>query len=270
MFSCSVVRSVILLSGLLLTVGTAFAEQTSPDLSVTLGFGLKRMSYREYDMNGSEVDREVGWLKSGLAGIEGSLADGWRWFTDFERSYDSVQYIGQSQSGTPSRTSTDENFRTYRLGLTWQPYTGWPGVMTALGKTNWQRMIRANDVTGALDEYYRWDFLSLGLQYDYFMAGRLLHVAAGYTRLINGVLEVDFSDYGYGKADIDLATGHELWLEVGYQLIRFSHSAVGVSYQYTYEKADASDYARAGALLVYEPESHSRTHRYLLVWEFSF
>jgi len=46
------------------------------------------------------------------------------------------------------------------------------------------------------------------------------------------------------------------------QLIHFGHFAD--------KHADRSDYARAGALLVYEPESHSRAHRYLLVWEFSF
>lgn len=270
MFSCAVVRSVILLSAFLLAIESAFADQASPAVSVTLGFGLKRMAYREYDMNGTEVDREVGWLKSGLAGIQGTLVDDWRWFADFERSYDSVQYIGQSQSGIPSETTTDENFRTLRAGVIWNPDEALPGILLAGGKTNWQRMIRANGITGALDEYYRWYFVSAGLQYDFPLAGRALHLGAGYTRLIHGDMQVDFSDYGYGNADIDLATGHEWWFEAAYPLFTLADSVIGISYQYTYEYADRSDYASAGTLTVYEPESQSRTHRYLLEWQTSF
>ena len=89
-------------------------------------------------------------------------------------------------------------------------------------------MIRANNITGALDEYYQWLFVSAGLGYDVVFIDRLLQVKGGYRLLFNGELEVDFTDYGYGKADVDLADGHEWCLSAEYPLLSWRSSELSL------------------------------------------
>ena len=248
-----------------------YAEQDEvSSYQLVAGFGVERMSYHEYDQRGRELDREVGWMKSLSVSVAGPVTQAVSWRVGFHRSYDSLQYIGESQSGVPSRTTTDENFRSYEVGAFTHADGYIPALLLSAGKTDWQRMIRANNITGALDEYYQWLFVSAGLGYDVVFIDRLLQVKGGYRLLFNGELEVDFTDYGYGKADVDLADGHEWWLSAEYPLLSWRSSELSLSYRFRNGWAAASERGSAGTLSFYEPESRTQSHRYLLQWGTDF
>lgn len=262
----------IFIGGLLLLSFTPVPvmAQSPSAYAMRLALGMQDMDFREYGMNGVELDREVGWLKHVAVAAEGPLAHRLRWFAEAERSDGAVDYIGQSQSGVPSETTTDEDFQAWRIGTLWQPAAGPSAIVLAVGQTRWQRMIRANTVTGALNEYYQWYSATLGLQSELTIADQVLSLGGGYTRLMQGRMQVDFSDYGYGKANVGLATGHRWWLEAAFPVLRLADSVLSVTYQWTYEYADRSANAKAGTLTVYEPESRAIMQRYALEWRITF
>ena len=140
------------------------AYSESVDAYLKLGIGVQGFGYQEFNEQNVLLDREDGLLpgftmelgKSGpsvSAALRIELFDGL------------VDYDGQTQSGIPLTTNTDERITTFEAlrRLKVEALVAGDGVFIAgLGRRGWRRTIRATNITSSLFEVYRWKYLTVG------------------------------------------------------------------------------------------------------------
>ncbi|MCT7358016.1 hypothetical protein [Thalassolituus pacificus] len=248
----------------------ALAAHVSADTQLQAGIGKTDMSYKEFLRDGSKFNREDGWLNTLYLGAASDLYNNIDWILTFERSSGAVAYTGQSQSGTPSDTTTDEHFRTLLSGIRWQPGAGSWSLLLNYGVADWQRGIRPNGITGELDEYYRWRILQAATAWQGELSGHLIRFEFGYTRRMDGNIEVNFRPYGGRKGNAELADGHSFYTDLSLPLFTTSVGDILLSWRYSKERAAESDKGNAGTLEFIQPRSRVVNSRFMLLWQFSF
>lgn len=239
-------------------------------LELQAGMGKRHLRYQEFLADGSEFNREEGWLNALDVGVSGALYGDFSWTAAFERHWGGVDYDGQSQSGIPSETTTDENFRTLLAGVSWRPENGPWLLHLRYGKADWQRGIREGDVTGELNEDYRWRVMQAAVGWNGTVAGFRGMAEAGYSRKVNGTIEVDFRPYGGRVGTADLADSHGFYLDLALSLWRTRAGDLLLGANYTRESAAQSAVGSAGVIDFVEPESKTRTITYSLSWQAAF
>lgn len=186
-----------LLALLLLRIVPAVSDETPSKAALTTSLGLSAMvfNYAEYGDNGRLLDYEHGVMPGVMADVSRSQGD---WFVTGKLNYFSgmVLYDGQTQSGMPVITHTDENILDLflQVGRRFRPtghigYTLYAGV----GQHRWNRDIRSTTTVQGLTEYYRWQYAALG-------AMAILHetnrsrweMNLRWQRVLDPQLDVDF------------------------------------------------------------------------------
>ena len=236
-----------------------------------LGGELLWFDYREFDTDGSLLDKETGPLP-GLA-ARWQLA-GARWFLAAEGEWvpGLVEYDGQTQNGIPVRTDTRTFLFDARLlggrafgdGNRFRLFGG-------LGYHDWYRDIQpgtavdGSPVAGLL-EVYQWAYLLAGGELRIWHSGRHeVHLEGRYRQMLFGTMAVDFKGYqGYDDADVVLATEDGLRLALRWRWELGPGQALVFEPHYATWNLGRSNLAaviRNGAstgILILEPRSQTR------------
>lgn len=127
---------------------------------------LYHFRYREFDSSNRELNEEKGLLPGLKLGINHSVSGG---IIEAQGSFFSgeVDYDGQTQSGAPHQTDTDE--RLVKLGLKWilNETESIPGrLFLGFYYWDWDRDIQTRNGVLGLHEVYTWYELELGLKFE--------------------------------------------------------------------------------------------------------
>ncbi len=203
------------LAGIALCLVSATLPAAEIGKTLAIGGELMWFDYREFDTNGSLLDKETGPLPGFVA--NGELT-GPRWFlgAEAEMAPGIVAYDGQTQTGTPTRTDTRTFLFDARLigGYRFGPATQHRHRLYAgAGYHYWYRDIlpgTASDGTpvAGLLETYQWAYLLFGTRLTLWQSpAHALQLDARYRWMLAGTMGVDFKGYGgYDNTTVALAT----------------------------------------------------------------
>ena len=267
--------------GVLLVLASAFASHlafadTAAVTEIHFAPAVADFDFREFD-DGAQLNREEG----RLLGANLSVSTQWQHLVlEGALSYlvGDVPYRGQTQSGRPVQSRTDEEIWEGELRLGWRIYTGTAvefRLYGGMGYRDWDRDIQSTASASGLFENYYWPYGLLGAQLswsDNESSHWLFELQA--LRPIDPEIEVQF------KADLD-NTRLELGEETGYRAAAAWHRmlsdnwGLGVRLDYTAWDIGGSKTGllrREGIVIgtVYEPESETRTTRLQLVLVYRF
>lgn len=173
----------------------------------TLSPSLIHFDYAEFSTANKLLDRELGWLP----GLETRLRypPGSRLLIDVHSAYyrSSVDYVGQTQSGTPHNTRTRTSLA--RLGARAE-LTLYPDINLFFSAQShrWKRGIKvSNDISG-IDESYQWLEYSIGFNSSIITSDKhVLILEAGLLATRQASMDVDLSRVDLGSAELDLGNG---------------------------------------------------------------
>ncbi|MCO6411811.1 MAG: hypothetical protein J5I92_03620 [Thiogranum sp.] len=172
------------------------------------GVALKHMRFDEFGRQGSRLVREQG-LLPGVLLSAGYTAAGWDLTMTGGIYAGEVDYDGQTQSGQPFGTDTDETFYELdalaRYRLSHRPAQALSLYLVASADTRlWRRRIEGTSTVSGIDEDWRWQRLGAGIACDYrtATAGRFA-VQARMLRTLQPQVEVRFHT-GLDDAVLDL------------------------------------------------------------------
>ena len=144
-----------------LSLDSTAAPSTPDSVTAEIGVSAMRFKYREYDDGGNTLDTEQG----GIPGISlrlGQRLAAWEWQGIASYHQGRVDYIGQTNTGDPYNTRTDEMIGDIALRLGRHFGVDHPWVLYGgVGYRRWDRDILPGTV-GGLFESYRWPYLWLG------------------------------------------------------------------------------------------------------------
>lgn len=184
----------------LFLIGTLISYQawSSPDFTLGVGFDAMRFYYSEFDPDDNILNTE----KGVIPGLVISAAFEWEtWYSEFNYKYNTgkVEYDGQTQSGTPVITDTQEDI--VDVNLIAGRYFGSASyyrssIYGGLGYYYWERDILAGkDINGddvdPLFEVYEWSYAFLGARFslhDSSYSGVLLDLRL--QRMLEATMEV--------------------------------------------------------------------------------
>jgi len=182
---------------------------TNTKISITgdFGFSIMDFSYKEFKKNGELFNHEYGTLPGIKIGMMKNFKQGF-FSTTFSYHLNDVNYKGETQSGMPLKTRTDEKFFDFsflfgrRLKITrnliFQVYTG-------LGYHQWQRDILSTSTVSGLFETYQWWYGLLGVKGILPISDKSkLSMNFGLTYPINPTIKVDFNGI-FDEKKFDLA-----------------------------------------------------------------
>ncbi len=152
------------------TLPFAPLSQASPSsgsddrLVLWLGGSVLDFGYKEFTPDGDLSNREDGILPGARLGLE-YYWDDKRLTLDLTHHDGVADYDGQTQSGTPLTTLTDETITHLNLTLGTMPDTiDGASAYWGLGYRHWRRNIRSKGTVQGLLETYMWPYVLLGLQ----------------------------------------------------------------------------------------------------------
>lgn len=249
-------HSIVFASCLFLTVPAV--AQTIIDVSAK----LLHFDYEEFDLNGDSFNTETGYIP----GISLSLASTHQQLTSsigFE-SYDGqVDYDGQTQSGIPHTTDTDESLLRLLYRLDWSPQESSYSIYGKIAWQQWDRdILPANNVSG-LFEQYRWWAYEAGLSSTVAVNDKnTWRFEFGILKTDNGTIEIDLLRQGFGRPELNLGDGSGTRAEIIYQYALSDRDRFNIGLQYQRWKFGKSNSAfiSDGSITyeIYEPRSISK------------
>jgi hypothetical protein len=232
-----------------------------------IGLSVLDFGYKEFSDDGGLVDRESG----GLPGIVSALTrTQGPWFLTGEVTYflGKARYRGQTQSGTPLNTHTEEALLDLQVqtGYGYRLQGGFDGtVYTGLGYHRWQRDIRPVENVNGLFEIYDWWYGLLGTNVVIFKSGKWKGwIDLRLVRTFSPKVVVDFKG-NYDDAHLNLGErfGARLSLPCDYQ---FNQNTALTFEPYLEEwnlgRSPTQPLTRNGAFggSVFEPRSETRNY----------
>lgn len=180
-----------------------------PGLATDLQFtvGLMQFDYEETDLVGNTLNQETGYIP----GISIGASNPWR-STDHSIEFSlyggGVDYDGQTQSGQPHQTTTEQTIYKFLYRLGWSPQDTDGGFYGEIYWQQWDRDIQPNNGVSGLFERYQWWSIEAGVEVPLMRKDRHdLLLELGVLATFNGTLLVDLSSAGYGEPLLDLGNG---------------------------------------------------------------
>ncbi len=198
-----------------------FAADKAGSLNASIGLASQDFGYKEFSDDGRLLNREDGWLP----GISGALL--WQsdqYFLNVSFTYlkGNVVYKGQTQSGAPHKTKTNEQIVdiSVSLGILDVIQLVKPSALYfGLGFREWQRdILPTNAVLGLFETYY-W--------YYGFIGGRVqllgkekwaVWLDGRFTRPINPIMNICLLNYDCADLSLGVNLSGRVSLPIYYQL----------------------------------------------------
>ena len=242
----------------------------------TVGASIKilRFDYEEFDQSGATFNRETGFipgLSLSISKTKGELTS----LISVE-SYDGqVNYDGQTQSGTPHVTNTDETLHRVFYKLNWSPENNNSSIYGKVAWQQWDRnILPANNVSGLLEQYRWWAFEVGFLASLYDVDSNKLLLELGISKISNGTIEIDLSQQGFGKPELELGNGSGVSTTLIYQYKITQRSKTGLSLQYqhwTFGRSNTESISnRLTTIDITEPRSVSNHTIFSIIYRHYF
>jgi len=133
--------------------------------SAYFGFSIMDLAYKEFREDGGLFNREDGILPGIVAGVTKPVGQWWDLAGEFSYYSNDVNYNGQTQSGFPFETRTDEKLFDLALQLKRQIKTSGHlnyKLYAGLGYHLWKRDIQSTATVSGLFGTYEWWYGQLG------------------------------------------------------------------------------------------------------------
>lgn len=245
------------------------SQYVHADTNISVSPGIMYFNYEEFDLNNVTLDTEIGFLP-GISFLinEQQHSLGAHIFSG------EVEYDGQTQTGVPHKTDTDETlyYLFYRHDFL---ATNQHGFFVGLNYQLWERFIQANNNVGSLYEEYSWWSAEAGVKFDINTADNknFIFEIAGF-RTFNGDILIDLNNFGYGQPSLNLGDKFGLRSLLALNLKTTSHTAmqVGVEYKYWGFGRSNTEILSNGinTISIVEPESKSNILRFFIQFTQSF
>lgn len=241
-----------------------------PRWKVSGGLSLLDFNYKEFDDDGSLLDREDGTLPGLIFGLERPRGP---WVLGGRFSYyaGSVDYDGQTNTGTPITTRTDEKISEIegRAEYWLRPEDRW-AVYGGLGYRYWARDIRPTRTAGGqpvsgLFEVYDWWLVFFGTKVElYNKNASRWSLDLRVLRILAPELRVDAtSQFDQARLDLGERYGMRLSLPWQYKLDKATHLTIE-PYAEGWElgRSPTVPLTRNGVVIgtIFEPRSETRNY----------
>ena len=196
-------NKLIIIPAILLCHSTVPFAETQLSISPSLLY----FDYTEFSTTDQVLDTETGWLPGLEAGLKYVITPDWSASINTVYYSGTVDYEGQTQSGTPHTTDTDTNI--FRLGaridrLVYEDIRLFAGIQGH----RWNRDIQDKYNVSGIDETYEWTEYSLGVNADFGITIKdKINLEASYLFIRNATVFVDLSRVDLGTTTLDLGDG---------------------------------------------------------------
>jgi len=258
-------NSLLLITSVLLFTHGAMAE---PEIHVSPG--LTYFHYEEFGLDNSTLNKEIGFLPGiSITLLQQQHSLGAHIFSG------EVEYDGQTQSGVPHSTDTDESlyYFFYRYDFLTEQSTH--NYFVSLNYNFWERFIQANNNVGSLYEEYSWWHLEAGLHaYKALKNQQKLNYELAIFQTFNGEILVDLDSFNYGKPVLDL--GDKLGIRglIAYDLHTDNAALIRMGLEYKFWGFGRSNTKNVSdgttTISVTEPESETNLLRFFIQLTHSF
>lgn len=262
----------------IVTALMSISVSVASDPEYHFGVALMQFNYDEYNDNNVFLDGESGFIPGVVLKRKQEYATYYsEWVAQLYGN--TINYEGQTQSGTPLTTQSDAViFDThYKLGFHFAEAKN-HGVYVGLGYRYWMRNIRSgydingNPVAGLLEHYY-WLYGLFGYAANFTVSDK---VKVGFdirqTNMINAKMDVDFLGYNnYDNTQVDLGNKSGTRFAVPIQ-IKTRESSLIISPYYEIIDIGRSNNVRVTsggvptAIVIYEPRSETRNLGIEVTW----
>lgn len=178
-----------------LTPGILYAE-----FSLSISPGISHFNYKETDIDGAILNTETGFMPGlSLLATNNSHSFGSHFFTG------NVNYDGQTQSGIPHTTETDESLYYLFYRYDFKNINDQKNYFIGINYNYWERFINANNNVSALYEEYSWWQLEAGIKLSKAIENnkKIIFELAG-LQTFNGHITADLDNLGYGSPKLTL------------------------------------------------------------------
>lgn len=202
-------------------VSATAANPEAVSTNLQTGIALQDFGYKEFDDQNTLLDREDGWIP-GISGAFSRQTDKYSLDISFTYLQGNVAYDGQTQSGAPHKTNTNEQIidTSISLGFFDAIKLPKPSVLYfGLGFHEWQRDILPTSTVLGLFETYHWYYGFIGGRIKLLSNEKLsLWLDGRLTRPINPTMTVCLSGFDCADLSLGIKTNGRVSLPVHYQL----------------------------------------------------
>ena len=226
-----------------------------------LGIAAEMMyfDYEETDISGNVINQETGFIP----GLSLSAAQAFNSVNNTFKisAYDGqVDYDGQTQSGLPHETTTEETIYRMLYKLSWSPASSQSSLYGEAGWQQWDRDIQPTNGVLGLFERYRWWSLEAGIQLPFIKSdSQDLSLQLGMLTTFNGTIMIDLTEAGYGNHTLDLGDDFGFSGELNYRYRQARHSSLQLGLQVrTWDFGKSNSKIITNGLVfksIYEPDS---------------
>ena len=198
-----------------------------------LGIAAEMMyfDYEETDISGNLLNQETGFIP----GLSLSAAQAFYNINNTFKisAYDGqVDYDGQTQSGQPHETTTEETIYRMLYKLSWSPASSQSALYGEAGWQQWDRDIHPTNGVLGLFERYQWWSLEAGVQLPFIKnESQDLSLQLGMLTTFNGTIMIDLTEAGYGNHTLDLGDDFGFTGELRYRYRQARHSSLQLGLQ---------------------------------------
>jgi len=218
-------NKIIAISAILLCHSTLTAAETR----LTLSPSLLHFDYTEFSTTDEVLNQELGWLPGLEAKLSYSITSDWLIGIHSAYYQGTVDYTGQTQSGTPHTTDTETKLFRFGGRIEKNIYKN-AHLFIGVQSHKWQRDIKDNNNISGIDETYKWLEYSIGLNADLLITQKdIFNIEAAYLITGNGTLDVDLSRVDYGSARLDLGDGSGGRLNLNWKRLSENNTRYGLS-----------------------------------------
>lgn len=242
-----------------------FCSQSSyAEYSISLEPSIIYFNYEEFDQNKLSLDKETGFLP----GLSVRLIKN-RHTLSTESFIGVVDYDGQTQSGTPHKTDTQEFL--YNLGYRYSfihPNTS-SHFFIGSHYQLWGRSIRARNNVSGLNEVYTWLYIEGGYHLQQALAdNKSIEFEFSAIRNFNGSIHVDLNNSGYGEARLDLGNEYGLKTSLSLNITNTASNKFRIGLEFKHWKFGRSNTEvltnGTDTISILEPDSESNLTRFFI------
>lgn len=242
------------------------SDSATQPFSLDVGFSLFHFDYREFKDDGSQFNRESGYIP-GVVLTLGKATKGLEASGKFSYFNAEIGYDGKTQSGTPILTSTDETLYdlSFQLGkqLALTPKIVPVRLYGDIGYRYWKRDIRSTTVATGLLETYQWNYVSAGVTLP-IMQTSWGNIAfdARLTRTFNSSIDVGFRNL-YDTVGLTLANRNGFLISLPISLPQQQGFRLHIEpfwEEWSFGRSNTKNLTQNGSVVgtVFEPQSKTR------------
>ena len=258
----SIMKKTALPVSLALSLLLIFSQTTKAESQFSITPSLIHFDYTEFDFNGSVLDKETGWIP----GIQFRLTQDFINQLNIELEISTyrgnVDYSGQTQTGLPHHTQTNEEL--FRLGAHLiAPLSPNTNVYLATKYHRWDRNIHSNNGVAGLFERYQWWEISAGSRISFWEKDHQAWIAdIAILQTISPTIYVDLSSVDAGSTNLNLGSDTGARLQLMWKTSVEDQYTYGINAFYEIWDFGVSNSQNtsggSSSLSIYEPESETR------------